>query len=362
MVKQFWILIMIVSGGLFCLSYFNVDSRENFLSWEGERISHTFNDIVDELSDQQIIELQDEAGMPVYFGRYFFKDVCISGKCKMIRVWLFWDGAGNYLGYQVPDDEPLTKSDHTVFEPEDYQKLDKILSDRSSILEDLKQEDLVIIPDSIENPYELDGYTAATQPALSEVIVKDAVYTCHTLWHTVYGSTQQEVFRLLNERTDVDFLEKMLASKQPGKIIWVIDAVEKQRKYHEEFYPRFIEYIKSEDDLLADKALDYFQNSMLNDELLRNRLVDEMAYFSARTNVELIWRLIEHGTVSDEIFGKLLQFVKEGKLQVTALNIVYQLFQLEFMKDEQIKTTMNNFLNGEDAYVRRLTQKVMETQ
>ncbi|WP_319268470.1 hypothetical protein [uncultured Draconibacterium sp.] len=363
MIKRLWFLVVIISAGLICLSYFEVEStQENFLAWKGERVLHSFNDTTDASSDQQIVELQDDNGMPLWFGRNFFKDVCISGKCKMIRLWLFWDGAGNYLGFQVPENEPLTKSDHTIFEPQDYTKLDEILKDRSSILKDLKQEDLVIIPDSIKNPYELDGYTAATQPALAEVVVKDAVYSCHTLWHTVYGPTQQEIFRLLDERADADFLTKMFDSRKPEKIIWAIETIEKHREYHEAFYPRIITFIKSDDELLAEKALDYFQKDVLKDELIQKQLVDEMPFFSARTNVELIWRLIEMGGVSEEIFQQLLQFVQEEKLQVTALNLIFQLYQPNFRENKEIDALLNDFLNGDDAYVRTLTQKVLETK
>ena len=101
----------------------------------------------------------------------------------MIRLWIFWDGAGNYLGHQLHADKPLTKSDHTKFEATDYLKLDNILKDTTSVLKRLKQEQLIIMPDKPEL-LKVDGYTAPTQPTLAEVVVKGAVYTCHTLWHT----------------------------------------------------------------------------------------------------------------------------------------------------------------------------------
>jgi hypothetical protein len=363
MVKRVWILLVIVSGGLFCLSYFNFERTEdNFLDWEGERILHAFYDTTDVSSDQQIIELQDDNGMTLWFGRHFYKDVCVSGKCKMIRLWLFWDGAGNYLGFQVPRNEPLTKSDHTIFEQKDYIKLDKILKDRSSILKNLRQEALVIIPDSIKNPYELDGYTAATQPALAEVVVKDAVYTCHTIWHTVYGPTQKEIFRLLDERTNAAFLTQMFDSNKSELMIWVIETVGKHKEYQKAFYLRIIPLIKSEDEVLAENALDYFRNDVLKNEQIRKQLVNEMPFFSGRTNVELLWRLIENGGVSEENFWQLLQFVKEGKLQVTTLNLVYQLYQPAFFEKKEIATLLNHFLNSEDAYVRLLTQRLLETK
>jgi hypothetical protein len=128
--------------------------KTGFWSQQGKLITHFFEEKTDSLSGPELFELQDENGLTIWFGRHIFKDVCISGECKMIRLWLFWDGAGNYLGMQIPEEEPLTKSDHTEFEPEDYEKLSNILRDTASILKTLKQEDLIIVPDSI-NPYEV---------------------------------------------------------------------------------------------------------------------------------------------------------------------------------------------------------------
>jgi hypothetical protein len=155
--------------------------KNGFWAMEGTLITHHFEEKLDSLSGPELFELQDKEGIPVWFDRRIFKDVCISGECKMIRLWLFWDGGGNYLGMQIPENEPLTKSDHTQFEREDYEKLESILRDTLSILKNLEQEELIIVPDTI-NPYEVDGYTAATQPALAEVVVKDAVYTCHYMF------------------------------------------------------------------------------------------------------------------------------------------------------------------------------------
>ncbi len=99
---------------------------------------------------------------------------------------------------QLNEREPLTKSDHTPFEPQDYIRLDEILRDTVSILKDLQYEELVIedtsqlsVDDkSKKKLFEVDGYSSATLPSLKEYVVKDAVFTCYTLWHTVYGETK----------------------------------------------------------------------------------------------------------------------------------------------------------------------------
>jgi hypothetical protein len=237
-----WVLILPLLG----LSDMQPEKpRIGFWAMEGTLVTHYFEDKTDSLSGPELFELQDENGIPVWFGRHIFKDVCISGVCNMIRLWLFWDGAGNYLGMQIPEDEPLTKSDHSDFEPADYRKLETILRDTASILRNLNQEDLIIVPDTI-NPYEayeVDGYTAATQPAIAEVVVKDAVYSCHTLWHTVYGPVQDTIHQILKKRINEEFLAKMLAGNKTEYTIWAIKSLSDYPEYHEKFYPAILEYV-----------------------------------------------------------------------------------------------------------------------
>src|SRR5690554_6366787 len=83
---------------------FSINSSNDFWSIKGTLVTHYFEDITDSHSGPELFELQNENGLPVWFGRHIFKDVCISGECKMIRLWVFWDGAGNYLGIQIPEE------------------------------------------------------------------------------------------------------------------------------------------------------------------------------------------------------------------------------------------------------------------
>src|SRR5690554_3529951 len=275
--------------------------QTRFWAMEGTLVTHHFEDKTDSLSGPELFELQDENGLPIWFGRHIFKDVCMTGECKMIRLWLFWDGAGNYLGLQVPEEEPLTKSDHSPFEPEDYDKLEDILRDTASILKDLKPEDLIIVPDTIDayEAYEVDGYTAATQPALAEVMVKDAVYTCHTLWHTVYGPVQTEIYKILENNLSNEFLCKMLESKKPEYISWAIKSIENHPEYHAGFYPEIIKYISSKNFALANQALGYFRSELLADIIIQQQLAQVMEDEDADMSIkyEILWKFIEFGDI-----------------------------------------------------------------
>jgi hypothetical protein len=331
-----------------------------FFSMKGEFVSHPFtSDRLDSLSGHEIYELRDSAGVPVWFGRHIFKDVCITGECKMMRLWLFWDGAGNYLGFQIPEGEPLTKSDHTEFEEADYKKLHVIMSDPESLLKDLKTEDLTEKP-TVENPFEVDGYTAATKPGLDEVVVKDAVYTCHTLWHTVYGPTRQEILRLAGERVSPAYLTKMFENGSPALISWAIEKIATRSEYHEEFYPHILKAILSDNNKLSHQALSYFSAEKLVNEKIQLEMANLIPEVGAQKKYDIIWKLAESGKVQEKTALTLLEHFDNQKIGIGSLNLVYKLVEPEFIhKNPKINDLLNKLAASENAYIRNLTSRLL---
>lgn len=327
---------------------------------EGTLITHYFEEKTDSLSGPEIYELQDVNGLPVCFSRHIYKDVCISGVCKMIRLWLFWDGTGNYLGIHIPEDEPLTKSDHTLFGPADYEKLEAIMQDTASILKHLKQEDLIIVPDSVD-PYEVDGYTAATQPTLTEVVVKDAVYTCHTLWHTTYGPVQDTIYDILDSRVNEKYLGKMFTSQKIEYVLWAIEALIKHPNYHQLFYPDVLNYISSDNLVLSKNALDYFQPPFLADTSIQVLLVEAMADSDMSVKYEILWKLIGFGQVGVTPVIKLLNMFQNQKIGVGAYNLILRLVTAEHINENnQVAQLIQSFTENENAYIRNLTIRKLE--
>ncbi len=363
-IHKYTVLIVVLSGML----YSGTQPERpitGFWAMEGTLLTHIFEDKTDSLSGPELFELRDENGIPKWFGRHIFKDVCISGECKMIRLWLFWDGAGNYLGLQVPDAEPLTKSDHTEFEPADYKKLEEILRDTASVLKNLKQEDLIVVPDSI-NPYqayEVDGYTAATQPALSEVVVKDAVYSCHTLWHSVYGPVQDTIHQILDKRANKEYLAKMISCSKNEYISWAIKSIEKHPEFHEAFYNDVLKHITSDNQELAKQALDYFKPVFLDDSNIQIQLVDVLAETDMSIKYEILWKLIGNGKANEQAVLNLLVLFNEQKIGVGAYNLILRLVTLEHMQEnEQIASIIHNLSENENRYIRNLTIRLLENQ
>ena len=358
-------LFLVLAGGIiFLFACFSGASQDRpttgYWAMEGTLVTHHFKQEDDSLSGPELFELQDENGLPVWFGRHIFKDVCISGVCKMIRLWLFWDGAGNYLGIQVPENEPLTKSDHTEFEPDDYKKLEGILRDTRSILKDLEQEDLIIVPDTI-GLYEVDGYTAATQPTLAEAVVKDAVYTCYTLWHTVYGPMQTRIYQMLENRLSKEYLEKMFNSEKPDYILRAIRTVDRHPEFHQDFYQKIMKFIASEDEIVAREALKYFKPGYLDNIMIQQELADIMIHSSSHIRNEILWMFIDHQEMDDRVVLKLLKLFDDEVLGIGQYNLILKLVRAEHLKNnEEISKILQTFLSHENAYVRGLTKRLLD--
>ena len=333
----------------------------DYWSMEGVLIEHVFNDSLDLLSDQIIFELQDKNGLPAWFGRYIFKDVCILGQCRMVSIWLFWDGAGNYLGIQLLDDEPLTKSDHTEFEPEDYEKLESILENPNSILKDTKSEDLTLKPES-DNPFEVDGYSGATQPALADVVVKDAVYSCHTLWHTVYGPTMNKIFDILEERVEEEYLKLMFESGNPDFVIWGIRSIKQFPRYHDSFYHLIVEELKSDYVPLYEEAIGYFGPDKMEDHTVQMGLVSLIPGLATQKKYDIIWKFIEMDLVYEEVVEALLELFQDNYIGVGALNLIYRVVNKEHIENNQnINRIIRDLAEHENAYVRNLTIRLINS-
>ena len=350
------ILLLFTGTDFFGVSKPGID---DYWSMEGVLIEHEFNDSLDLLSDQIVFELQDNNGLPVWFGRYIFKDVCILGQCRMVSIWLFWNGAGNYLGIQLLDDEPLTKSDHEEFEPEDYAKLESILKNPNSILKDKKAEDLTLQPES-DDPFEVDGYSGATQPSLLEVVVEDAVYTCHTLWHTVYGPTMDKIKEILEERVGEEYLKLMFESSNPDFVIWGIRSVDQFPEYHESFYDMIMDNISSDHVLLYEEAIGYFRPERMEDKVVQINMVNSIPGLSSQKKYDIIWKFIETDQVYEEVVEALLEFFQNNYIGIGTLNLVYRLVNTGHLENNQnINLIILDLADHENAYVRNLTRRLI---
>lgn len=332
---------------------------KDYFEMEGALLKHPFPSSADSLSSKEIWELQDENGLSIWFGRFIYKDICISGICRMVKLWVFWDGAGNYLGYQLNNNEPLTKRDHVAFDPPDYYRLHEILSDTASILKDLRYDDLTdTTKETTPSVLNVDGYTSATNPSLSEYVIKDAVFTCYTLWHTVYGETRAQIKEILSDRMTSNYIQKLLEGDTPYKEL-AIDQIKENTRYFHEFELQILEMIASADKNISQKAMSLITKEYLSNPENQLQFIDLIDSSQPATKYEILYKLQSLDVVFDESVLLLLDKFSKGNIGMGALNHVYQLISVEALENEKIQAKLIELSHSSDPYVANLTNSVL---
>lgn len=166
----------------------------------------------------------DKAGRPLYYYRNIFTPVCYTGECKPVFVNFYWDLLGNYIRYDLPEKEVLTKQDHKVFKQDDYEKLQEILAKPNSLLAELKITDL-IVPGTENLADSVDARTGATLKTIKNEVIPGAVYTCYTLWHIAHGPVMAEMERITETYNSKQLLHRFLSSGNYEYQYWALAKV-----------------------------------------------------------------------------------------------------------------------------------------
>jgi hypothetical protein len=347
---------------------------KDFLNMKGITVSHVIKNSSDSLSDNKIVELQDKNGLTIWFGRYFYKDICITGICRMVKLWIFWDGVGNYLGMQLNEREPLTKSDHTPFEPQDYIRLDEILRDTVSILKDLQYEELVIedtsqlsVDDKSEKKlFEVDGYSSATLPSLKEYVVKDAVFTCYTLWHTVYGETKVFIDDILKERVDSEYIDKLLNGSENQKL-FALEIIRRNNSFFFEFESQILPLVASQNKNISEKALSVITPQYLSNSENQLRFIELMDNSLPETKYEIIYKMQLIDNISPDAIILLIDKYMTGKISAGGLNQIFKIISKQMgtnkniLNNHEIENRLVQLSKHSNPYTANLTKNFLKS-
>ena len=148
---------------------------------------------LDTLGNEIYLAIIDD--VPDHYYSNIFTPVCETGECKPIYINLYWDLNGNYLRFDFPEGQILTKKDHVPFTAADYELLDEILGGedprsglaKSSPSEGSSSEGVspsAPVPQSsvVSKNMMVDGITGSTLPDYKDRFVPGALYTTYTIW------------------------------------------------------------------------------------------------------------------------------------------------------------------------------------
>lgn len=316
-----------------------------------------------------------EDGSPDHFYRNIFTPVCITGECKPVYVNFYWDLLGNYMRYDLPEGEILTKMDHDEFTPADYEKLQAILINSSSLLKDIEMKDLITT--GTENLADsVDAKTGATLKAIKNEVIDGAVYTCHTLWHIAYGKIVVAKMRAVTESlVSDDLLLSFLRSKNHHYQYWAMEkTISAEGKIVKPDYWPAIQGIIEGDNIFAARhalqkvAIDVMDPTWLwqlykkSNYAFQNDVLKKLAlasHLDAIVLKEIVQALPQTNAVQTNLFMQVLQ--RQDKLPLpimkdlvvllesssaTIAEPIYTLLEAKSANHKQIKKSLARYHNS----------------
>lgn len=180
--------------------------------------------------------------------------ICEDKKCSVVDVRLFWDDLGRYLRNQLGDGDSLEKFDGMPFLAADYQKLDEVLADTSSFLNEIDIEQRFAL--SAED-YNVDAVTGASANLNKNLYVQGALWTCYTLWHWVNGETRNVIRGITaREATASEFL-LMLTKGDVAHQLFALQHLGQARNYDTSYLQAVLRIAPGNDYAVQKEILRY---------------------------------------------------------------------------------------------------------
>lgn len=179
--------------------------------------------INDSLYRQEMPPKAGAAGIPLNYFMDLHTGVCYDNKCRPLKIRVYWNITGRYLGFELLDGEYLSKHDHEPFLPAEYEQLNRLLADPFLPLGKYSFEDLVSKTAGTDNS--VDAVSGATAKDVLEYVVPGAAYTTHKLYHVVHGPVQQQVMELTEKQLDPYLFTEILQSPDQSDRTWALERL-----------------------------------------------------------------------------------------------------------------------------------------
>lgn len=310
----------------------------------------------DSLYRQEMPEKEGAAGMPMNYFIDLHSGVCYDNKCRPLKIRVYWNITGRYLGFELLDGEYLSKYDHEPFLQAEYEQLHRLLADPFLPLGKYSFEDLVSNTAGTDNS--VDGVSGATAKDVLEYVVPGAAYTTHKLYHVVHGPVQQQVMELTEKQLDPYLFTEILQSPDQSDQTWALER---------------LAFLTKLDDSVIDALMgilleeEYFQSYLVLKSLTTEQLESEDLQLQL---FKLIGR-VDHG-IENLIFDQLAEAAHlnpavvdhsiENLSQVNGPQLVklLKLYAVHGINSAKLNEALGERIPHENSFVERQVLQFLE--
>lgn len=288
---------------------------------------------------------------PLYYEAELFTPICYSSDCLPVWIDLYWDLLGNYIRYDLQEDEILTKVEHHPFKEEDYIKLHEILGNAYSLLGDYKAEELVA-PIESDTPYGVDATTGATLKTIKNEVIDGAVYSCYTLWHITWGEITDRMRNYTFNLADADMTFRFLLSDnhhyQHQALEWLKDS---GKLSDPAFLSQYFQVLEGRNIFFSKKLFAALPDQIFSEATVQCKLWKVFQSVPYSLQNDILIRLMEMN-LSDEVLILMSDFLPDAN-DAQKRSILAILKKYSKLPDEGL-TNLASFLEhpvyGKDVY------------
>lgn len=314
-------------------------------------------DFRDTIPNDTLFEHVNVNHEPIYFSRKIQTGVCIKGECRLVSINLFWTITGKYMGFELSRGEYLSRTEHSPFFPNDYNRLHVLMNNALSPLAQYSIEELVPNEtDSTKN--KVDAVSSATIAAVLDHIVEGAVYTTYTLWHIVYGQTKREIEKLTSENLNKQMVMRLLNSEEIDNQVWALNHISDQIEMDAEIVNKIMDYISGDDIYLVERSLNALKKEVLAEETIQIQLASVFHSSNFLQQRLILDKLKEAPLIHPSLIHQLSN--KLGTVNGTLVKSMLELFASHQIQDEMVIEESVMLLKNKNRYIANQALKYLE--
>ncbi len=313
-----------------------------------------------------LIVYRDSQGFPSGYSMKLINEVCLDDVCKLVDVTMYWDAIGFYQRLECPKDQPLTKLEHDPFTVADYKKLDSVLKDQKSILNDHSLGFLATEKDSgaasaEENKKgDIDGVSRATPGAVKEAVVKDAAWTTWVLWK--YANT--DIVAILRTKTEShcseEYLNHLLDSKDWQKIEFALKYCLKQKSVTDQYIDKVAKLLPTAGIDHIELAIEYIKQATQDRNTCYRKLIGALETLNVY-NAALVIELLESDqNLSNEILVDLTSCL--DKQSFYPIHLALRLVEDRKFFSKEVEENVVKLLQSKDFFIARRAGEFLSKQ
>ncbi|MBD2702819.1 hypothetical protein IC229_19385 [Spirosoma sp. BT702] len=312
----------------------------------------------DSIVNDTLFQMRSKEGFPVAYYRKIRTSVCFDNKCRLLKVNLYWNPTGRYLGFVLDKGEFLSKAKHKPFKKAEYARMSDILADPFSPLATLAYSEIAPSVKPVDPADEVDGVSSATAKNVLDYVVEGAAYTTYKMWHVVYGPTQEEVTRLTQKSLSPELLLVILDSPDGLDKRWGLDHIRGNVSLTPALQTKLFTFINGDKYNLTERAIHALDPGEAQDDSWQVLLADKLAVTNYATQKLIINKFKEVARLDPQAKKSMAE--RLPSLNGELINNTLDVFQKHRVTDVETCRRIVDLLNNPNQFVARKAFSYLE--